>query len=351
MPAVLSGLQKSLPELALDLVRANEKSDMEAVNEALHAVGRRTPEADPAELTAAAAAIAPALAEADFLDAAPIGYLAGHLVEMGADPAVVLEPLANQVAAGLMGAVVFPERWSALTGTEVPPGDAKERLPEVMDRISDSDDAVAAMCWFTIDEWMPAMLVTLQQREARRMLPYREELLAAATAAGGVVDGAHWLYGLLMVLDDEPAIVLHRETGRGYRVTFGGIGDNFQLHTLLAATLIGDPDAGLLPGIPPRPQWVAAATDGDLQPAVPVEGQFNLVDGYGKWIWNEGRPADIPHMDGTRVIVLDPPPYPRRWNIGRVYPLMRPTLTVDGPLPADEAARWLARVAPEASPD
>jgi hypothetical protein len=77
-------------------------------------------------------------------------------------------------------------------------------------------------------------------------------------------------------------------------MTISGIGDNFQLHTLLAATLIGDPARGLIPGTPPHPAWFAAATDGEMAPPGGIRGQFNLVDATGEWIWNEGRPADIP---------------------------------------------------------
>ncbi|MEJ2579789.1 MAG: hypothetical protein P8Z68_11965 [Kineosporiaceae bacterium] len=39
----------------------------------------------------------------------------------------------------------------------------------------------------------------------------------------------------------------------------------------------------------------------------------------------------------------------RSWNSGPAYPLMTPTVTVDEVLPADQAARWLARVAPPAA--
>ena len=51
-------------------------------------------------------------------------------------------------------------------------------------------------------------------------------------------EDAVWLIGLLEVLDDEPLIVVDRATGAACEVTISGIGDNFQLHTLLAATLI-----------------------------------------------------------------------------------------------------------------
>jgi hypothetical protein len=161
------------------------------------------------------------------------------------------------------------------------------------------------------------------------------------------VGTAHWLYGLLLVLDDEPMVVLHRATGRGYRVTISGIGDNFQLHTLLAAALIGDESRGMVPGKRPTDAEIAAASDGeDMTPAGGIRGNFNLVDAYGEWIWNEGRPADIPELEGTRVVVIDPPPYARSWNPGRAYPLMRPTVTVTGLLPPDEAKHWLSLVKP-----
>ena len=158
---------------------------------------------------------------------------------------------------------------------------------------------------------------------------------------------AHWLYGLLLVLDDEPLTVLHRPTGRGFRVVISGIGDNFQLHTLLAARLTGDEVRGFLPGERPSAAEIAAATGGpDLTPAGRIRGQFNLVDAFGDWIWGEGRPADIPRLDGERVVVLDPPSYARSWNAGRVYPLMRPSLEVKRVLAADEAERWLGLVKP-----
>ncbi len=157
------------------------------------------------------------------------------------------------------------------------------------------------------------------------------------------------MLGLLLTLDDEPLVVLHRPSGRGYRLTISGVGDNFQLHTLLAAALIGNPRKGWVEAERPQRSWILAATDGPPDPPGGIRGQFNLVDAFGKWVWNEGRPADIPLFDGVRVLILDPPSYARSWNAGRAYPLMTPTVTVDEVLPADQAARRLARVAPPAA--
>jgi hypothetical protein len=99
---------------------------------------------------------------------------------------------------------------------------------------------------------------------------------------------AAFLLGLLKVLDNEQLIVIHRASGRVYEVSISGIGDNFQLHTLLAATLIGDEAKGLIPGERPLSDWIAAATNGEMAPAGGIRGQFNLVDATGTWIWNEG---------------------------------------------------------------
>ncbi|MEU0554126.1 hypothetical protein [Dactylosporangium sp. NPDC006015] len=83
-------------------------------------------------------------------------------------------------------------------------------------------------------------------------------------------------------------------------------------------------------------------------PKAPLAGQVDalLADAHGGWIWNEGTPADIPHLDGVRVVVLDAEPYSRSWDTGRAYPLMTPLLRVDGAVPAEEAAAWLSRVKP-----
>jgi hypothetical protein len=99
-------------------------------------------------------------------------------------------------------------------------------------------------------------------------LPERARLLAATEDVAEQLNAAYWLHGLLLVLDDEELIVLHRPTGHGYRVSISGIGDNFQLHTLLAANLIGDESRGMIPGEPPTPAEIAAASDGEDTPPV-----------------------------------------------------------------------------------
>ncbi|MFI7707964.1 hypothetical protein [Nonomuraea sp. NPDC049480] len=287
---------------------------------------------------------------------ARLGVLCGALAELGGDPAPVAEPLVNELSDVLELAGGFAAAWRTATGEEPPePVDDDHAWTEATaDRLT-AGPLTREQAIELTDAWslahlraLPVMSILQLSPRVRAALPGRERLIAAL---GTVLDerpDLEFLAGLLRVLDDERLIVLHRESGRGYEVVIGGIGDNFQLHTLLADALSGPEADGLLDGVRPDPDWVRSATDGPVDPgAPPVRGQFNLVDANGKWIWNEGRPADIPRLDGARVVVLDPPPYERSWSPGRMYPMMRPAVRLRRVLPAEEAAEWLAKVVPE----
>ena len=330
--------------MCTELADAVRRADDTAFGATYQAIVDRVPRAGAAERTAAVAALGPMLAEVPLSVGADIAVLAGGLMEMGAEPGATLGTLALRVADGLERAGRFAERWRDGTGEEPPDAGDRERIPMVLDRLPPEDHGLAE-AWFCVGDWLPGLLVPLQVKAVRRALPHRERLTAAVLQG---IAQATWLIGLLHVLDDEPLIVLHRATGRGHLVTISGIGDNFQLNTLLAGTLIGDPSIGLLPGERPEPAWVAAASDGPPEPPGGIRGRFNLVDAFGEWIWNEGRPADIPFLDVHRVVVLDPPPYPRSWNAGRIYPLMRPEITLTRMLSPGEAAHWMTKIAPDA---
>jgi hypothetical protein len=346
-----NGMQ-TLPELMGALVDALRERDRGAYDEAMRSIVGRVQQASPQELSEALEALRPVMEHIPFGMGVELARLSAGLVELGGDPLVLLETLALRVCDGLETATGFPAMWEVeAPGEKLPSSGEGDKIPFVMERVRSEQSGQAAEAYFTMPEWIPGLLLPLQQAVGRKALARNEELaarlIAAVEATAELIDGAHWLLGLLLVVDDEKIVVLHRASGRGYEMTIGGIGDNFQLHTLLAAHLIGDPARGLVEGTPPDPIWVAAASNSpDLQPEGGIRGQFNLVDFTGAWIWNEGRPLDIPKLDGVRVIVLDPEPYRRSWNTGRVYPLMYPTVTLDRQLSEVEAAGWLAKVSP-----
>ncbi|MER7364860.1 hypothetical protein [Nonomuraea wenchangensis] len=288
---------------------------------------------------------------------ARLGVLCGALAELGGDPEPVAEPLVAELADCLELAGTFAAHWRTATG-EAPPepvADDHAWTEATADRLATAPITREAAVELA-DAWslahlrsLPVLSILQLSPRLRHALPGRERLIAAL---GTVLDerpDLEFLAGLLRVLDDERLVVLHRPTGRGYEVVIGGIGDNAQLHTLLADVLSGPDAEGLLEGVRPDPAWVRAATDGAADPAAPpVRGPFALLDGRGGRIWNEGRPADIPRVAGVRVLVLERPAYERSWPAGRIYPMMRPDVRLLRILPAGEAAAWLARVAREA---
>lgn len=345
----------SLGEQVDDLLGGLESRDDERFFTAMQGMARATPEASREEVQAELARLVPVLEQIPFGMGGDLAQLAGSMADYGTDPAVVFPVLVGRATEAMEQAARF-QQLHGEAFAEVPDADDPAQIEATLERfvggaakrgMTEQDASMLVQAWFCGGQWVQPVLYLSQRKDVRTMPPERSRLIAAIEPMRERIGIANWLYGLLQVLDDEPLIVLHRASGRGFRVTISGIGDNFQLHTLLAAALIGDEAQGMLPGERPSDAEIAAASDGEnLEPSGGIRGNFNLVDAYGEWIWNEGRPADIPVLEGMRVVVIDPPPYERTWNAGRVYPLMPPTLTVHGPLPADEAARWLSLVKP-----
>jgi len=63
------------------------------------------------------------------------------------------------------------------------------------------------------------------------------------------------------------------------------------------------------------------------------------------WIWNEGKPADIPLFEARRVILLGPAAYIRTWSAQRTFAAMQPELRIEAILTRDEIQGWLERMA------
>lgn len=192
------------------------------------------------------------------------------------------------------------------------------------------------------------MITLMARQEFRATMAARDEVGESAAALAGTVPSAEWMHGLSVVLDGEPLVALDQASRRGFALTVGGVGDNFQLHTLVADRLAGHGRRGPFGLEPPKPEWVAAATDAPaLRPrADPILRRFRLFDGLGCYVFPEGRPADIAPLDGTRVVVLHAPLGRFGWSGGRAYQHMTPTLTLDRFMEPTEAESWLARVYP-----
>ena len=215
----------------------------------------------------------------------------------------------------------------------------------------------AAQAWQRLQTIWPGAVALLSvdsvaRAEARELAPIAERILDVHEAAG-------WLRALMCVLDDEPYVALEPATGTGVAGRMSGVVENFQLNTLLM-------DA--FPGDRPRVSQAAVAVargEGPQRIDEQVAGAWNLftyaaltADGglpdptdfaySDTWIWNEGMPADIPVLDGHRVVLLGPAHMRRSWPAQRMFLKLSAQLTAE-PLDADAVARWLARIAQAAA--
>lgn len=274
-----------------------------------------------------------------------LATMAGFCVERGADPAACAEPILDGTHRDLLDALEFARRWSAAgAGDELPKADEEIIDDALMARLGgEAHEALRlALAWSSVEQWQsPALAVLCRSTEVRRrhasaLLPACRDLTAMER------HDLKCLAYALAILDDEPLVVLHRPTRTGFEVRIGGIGDNFQLHTLLAHVLVG---GGHVPGTAPSAESVRLAMD--PEPAqghtgTVATGAFELLAPGGERIWNEGLPDDIPVVEGHRLLVLDEPMHPRSWNADRFFPMLPGTVELTRVMSADEVQTWFA---------
>ncbi len=343
-----------------DLYRAAEAQDAPGFLATLQDLWERTEDSDPATADAVLVRLCGLFDRLTPGLGARLAVMGGAMVENGADPAPLIDPVVAGLCDALERSAEFARAWHAVTDRRLPEPGPDNRVVLGAARVLSGPFGLPgrlrlgrrlpfahaldlAVGWSIAEDWSLAATTVLQRSTAIRADLSRRPRLAAAVAAVEDDRPDLWcLPRLLAVLDDEPLVVLHQPTGRAYAMRIGGIGDNFQLSTLLAHALNGH-----VPVTMPHPSWVAAAVDGPLEPeAGPIVERFDLRDATGESIRTAGRPADIPILDGHRVVVLGSPSFRRTWNIGRTYPMMRPSISLDRVLSEEEARMWSSRVAP-----
>jgi hypothetical protein len=338
---------------------AASTASAEQFQNCLSAVVDLVPTAGTAERHAALHRFADALTATNLTEASLLALGCGAIVEHGGDPLVAIDAILARLPSALSDAAKFHvDCLGERDRTGEPPSFFFRDEPSVTRnaepgmRNAEAWDALEPFC-------RGAITMLARSPEARGRARNQMELRDLAARLTADHDYAAYLSEILDVLDDEDAIILHPEEKLGFRVRIRGIADNFQLHTLLAAELIGDPFDGWISGRPIPPRVAAAARDKPASDDLIAEGRFGLFqwrglqldgslppgfDGSAFWLWGEGRPADIERFEEMRVVLLGPPAYVRTWNAARRFDAMPADLSVVEKLPRAEVDDWLRRI-------
>ncbi|MBW8697979.1 hypothetical protein MBT84_00200 [Streptomyces sp. MBT84] len=357
-------MPSQIPRLVDELVAHMKSGSAPAYRTGMQRLADTAQAGGPESLTATVEALAPLLPGLGG-DFAMTAVLAGACVEWGASPTALVDVLPQRASEAMMLNEVVPELWAKAARGRPLPEPVSASSPQLVRTLTRAArwrrgaDKVTmtriAMSWFDMEDWLKALITVMADEGFRAALSsdVKAELRERAAAVAHRSQPAAWVGALAAVLDDEPLIVIDPRTHRGYALTMSGIGDNGQLHILLADRLVGDPQQGLVAGDRPARSWVEAATSGDpyLGPDDPAIRCFRLFDGEGTYISPEGVPADIKPLDGTRVLVLHPPNGNYGMGAGRVFEHMTPALRLDRILEPAQTRHWLSRLAPAVEND
>jgi hypothetical protein len=353
VPADIAQISREL----LDALGSNTWNDGRAdrlIQELGESIGRASPAASRASL----ATLASGLSSLDPEPAGVASRVVGAMLEAGHDPAPARAAMLGALQTTLPVCADLADEARAATGD--PPehlddDEAEEWIAEQQAQALNEAAArrpSAAAAWQRLHEIWPGAIALLSvdpdaRAEAR-------DLAAIAERVDDVHEAAGWLRAMLSVLHEERYVAIEPATRTAITGRMSGIVENFQLNTLLMDEFPRDE---------PRVSKAAVAVargEGPQRIEETVTGAWNLytyaaltADGglpdpsdltrSDTWIWNEGMPADIPVLDGHRVVLLGPAPRPRTWPAQRMFLKLRARLTAEL---LDEAAAtdWLERI-------
>jgi hypothetical protein len=276
--------------------------------------------------------------------------LVGALVEWNADAAACAPPILSGLRESLERAVEFSRLWRERYGDEEdPPSPAGMPSGQMQNALGHEYATVwhaPYFGWLTVRRWESAAVAVLADPRVRRTLANRRELVEWTERLEPVYGDLRCVQRALLLLDDEPLLVLVRASRRGFRMRMSGITCNYQLQTLMAGVLIG---GGHVPGEAPGAEAIAMSRDARVDvenlDALPDALEcFNFAEPSGRWIWSATTPSRIPVVDGIRQVVLDPPVFRHFYRAVRLLPRVPGRLELEQVLEPDEAAPHFARV-------
>lgn len=342
----------------LDALGSNTWTDGRA-DRLIQTLGESIGSASPTTSGEALAILASGLNSLDPEPAGVASRVVGAMIEAGHDPRPARASMLGALQQTLPVCAELADEARADVGE--PPEDLKEdeeieqwlaeRAAEALN-VAAGRRPAAATAWQRLHEVWPGAIAMFSvdpeaRDEARELTPYADRIEDVHEAGG-------WLLAMLTVLHDEPYVAIEPATRTGVVGRMSGIVENFQLCTLLMDEFPRDE---------PRVSKAAVAVargDGPQQVEETVTGVWNLftfaalqsggelpdaadVEHSHTWIWNEGMPADIPVVDGHRVILLGPASYSRQWQAQRMFLKLPARLSADL---LDDAAvgDWLTKI-------
>lgn len=316
--------------------------------------------AAPAESHEALATLAAGLGSLDPEPAGVASRIVGAMIEAGHDPQPARAAMLGALQTTLPLCASMVDEARAEVGEPDPELDLNDDAIDewLADQHAHALNEVAGRrpsaleAWQRLHEIWPGAIALLSvdpaaRAEASELAPVAEKIEEVHEAGG-------WLRAMLTVLDEEPYVAIEPATRTGIVGRMSGIVENFQLNTLLMDEFPRDEPRVSKDAV------AAARGSGPQQIDETVSGVWNLYSyaalqpgaelpeatdrAYADtWIWNEGMPADIPLLDGHRVILLGPAEPVRTWPAQRMFLKLPARLTAEL-LDENALDQWLAKI-------
>jgi hypothetical protein len=326
------------------------------IEKLVRAVGATQRGAAPEESREALRKLSEGLALPDLGATEVAARVLGALIESGHDPQPAREPMLDCLRAVLPPCVQLADAVRSQIG-DSPPGLSDYAVGKWLSRRANEALARTARemseegaAWQRLQVVWPGAIALLSadpegRAEAGELQPLVHELLDLHEAAG-------WLGAMLGVLHEEPYVAIEPATATGIAGRMSGVVENLQLNALLMDAVpwsgtrrISRSALAVVRGDGPQQSKDTITATWELYSYAALGPDGTLPDEPDPetLIWDEGMPADIPVLDGHRVIVLRPATGQRSWPARRMFPILQASLTRDV-LDADAVAGWLARI-------
>ena len=315
-------------------------------------------QSDLTERQAALEQLARVFANSSGTRATCLSVICGALIEHGCPPDPLASPLFLRIGELLPQVIELYDRCAAQIPKSTSAADHDSSEAPFLTVLEQHRDAFPALCaaWNDLDHFAPAVIAVVSTSpQWRNMAHCFQEPLKH------IMDrhqAARWLVRLLAVVEGA-LLLIEPATFSGWQVRMSGIADNYQLQTLVLATLNDNSSTIPVPpstaavdvarGIGPQQSrdevsgrwdfysWQAGQPDLQL-PGIehPLAHKYKLLDA--------GLPAEIPMFAGQRVLLLGPRTQRPRWVSQRPFGHLKADLHYERALSPASCRDWLQRM-------